>query len=210
MQIVGHSLGSHIAGFAGKSFQDNTGLKLFRIFGLDPAGPSFEGRPSSERLSQGDAGTVVVLHTDGVFGYKQSLGTLDFYANFGDLVQPGCSMWDLVTNLLGGQYYCFVFTFAAESHNEYWEHFGVQSKISYIHILEQVLSISFYAQNTTQFITQVIYCMIDNSTTFAWFFPLSIELQKLFVALDVYNHPEKFLCNFTLVQCFYYFVNSRT
>ena len=37
---VGHSLGSHTCGFAGKNFP-KLGLRMSRISGLDPAGPLF-------------------------------------------------------------------------------------------------------------------------------------------------------------------------
>lgn len=41
--LVGHSLGSHLVGFVGRSIYKNSNntLKLKRITGLDPAGPFF-------------------------------------------------------------------------------------------------------------------------------------------------------------------------
>ncbi len=46
---VGHSLGAHVCGFAGKK------VKLDRITGLDPAGPLFRNQPAEARLDKADA-----------------------------------------------------------------------------------------------------------------------------------------------------------
>lgn len=56
--IIGHSLGSHIASYAGKKI---TGLG--RITGLDPAKPYFESMASVTRLTPNDAIFVDVIHT---------------------------------------------------------------------------------------------------------------------------------------------------
>lgn len=47
--IIGHSLGAHACGFAGKKY------KFARITGLDPAGPGFKGQPKEKRLDIDDA-----------------------------------------------------------------------------------------------------------------------------------------------------------
>lgn len=39
ISIAGHSLGAHVAGFAGRSIYDSCKTKISTIFGLDPAGP---------------------------------------------------------------------------------------------------------------------------------------------------------------------------
>lgn len=39
--IVGHSLGSHVAGYIGRTVKLNSRLKIRRITALDPAGPGF-------------------------------------------------------------------------------------------------------------------------------------------------------------------------
>ncbi|XP_057336467.1 pancreatic lipase-related protein 2-like [Microplitis mediator] len=90
VHLIGHSLGAHIAGYAGAELQGKVG----RISGLDPAKPDFEYMPSHVRLDPTDAMLVDVIHTDsgGIFrtGINQPCGHLDFYPNDGD-EQPGCS-----------------------------------------------------------------------------------------------------------------------
>lgn len=76
---MGHSLGSHIAGFAGKTVLSETGYRVGRISGLDPAGPCFEDMDTSHRLSKNDADYVDVIHTDsGMFGLDEPLGERTF------------------------------------------------------------------------------------------------------------------------------------
>ena len=82
---VGHSLGAHLLGAAGRS----CGGALDRITGLDPAGVGFQTAENAEhRLGPGDARLLVdVIHTDGqdvpYFGTLLPMGTLDFYPNYG-------------------------------------------------------------------------------------------------------------------------------
>ncbi len=45
--IIGHSLGAHIAGYAGERIPN-----LGRITGLDPAGPLFENTDTAVRLDK--------------------------------------------------------------------------------------------------------------------------------------------------------------
>lgn len=92
VHVIGHSLGSHVAGFAGKRVKEMLGRKIERITGLDPAGPLFEPLPISNRLNSGDAQMVDIIHTDGgVFGFFKPIGTVDFFANGGVPFQPGCA-----------------------------------------------------------------------------------------------------------------------
>ncbi len=90
MHIIGHSLGSHIAGYAGERIKN-----LGRITGLDPAGPYFENTDPKVRLDETDALFVDVIHTDGApiyyigLGLLQPSGHVDFYPN-GGLEQPKC------------------------------------------------------------------------------------------------------------------------
>ena len=60
LDLVGHSLGAHALGFAGKSYLKSTGVKLARIVALDPAAPCFKGVDEENRLSKDDANFVQV------------------------------------------------------------------------------------------------------------------------------------------------------
>ncbi|XP_070571975.1 phospholipase A1 1-like [Ptychodera flava] len=85
---VGHSLGAHLLGKAGRSSR-----AFSRITGLDPAGPEFEERHTGKLLKSSDATLVDVIHTcgfsDGLsipinhYGTLKPLGTVDFYPNYG-------------------------------------------------------------------------------------------------------------------------------
>lgn len=98
--IVGHSMGAHIAGFAGAHLNG----KIGRIFGLDPAGPMFTKltvKSEDERLDPSDAEFVqgksyfmpfvmfyllslfhIVIHTDKTFiGTQIASGHQDFHPN---------------------------------------------------------------------------------------------------------------------------------
>ncbi|KAI8433106.1 hypothetical protein MSG28_013958 [Choristoneura fumiferana] len=90
IHMIGHSLGSHISSFTGKTFTSLTGLKLGRITGLDPAGPCFSHIEPELRMSATDAEFVDVIHTDaGVYGLKDPVGQVDYYPNSGSQ-QPNC------------------------------------------------------------------------------------------------------------------------
>ncbi|CAL4217380.1 unnamed protein product [Meganyctiphanes norvegica] len=92
VHLIGHSLGSHVAGYAGELI---TGLG--RISGLDPAGPYFTWMPSFVILDETDAIFVDNYHTDarplylGGYGTPQAMGNVDFYPNGGSF-QPGCGL----------------------------------------------------------------------------------------------------------------------
>ncbi|KAI8793133.1 triacylglycerol lipase [Biomphalaria glabrata] len=96
MHIIGHSLGSHIAGYAG----ERTYGRLGRITGLDPAGPYFENTDIRVRLDPSDARFVDVIHTDGRsllvlgLGTLQPMGHYDFYPNLGHEM-PGCQYFPI-------------------------------------------------------------------------------------------------------------------
>lgn len=90
VHIIGHSIGAHVAGYAGERT-----ARLGRISGLDPAGPFFQQTDPHVRLDPSDAEFVDVVHTDGSsfselgMGAPQEMGHVDFYPN-GGRNQPGC------------------------------------------------------------------------------------------------------------------------
>ncbi|KAK6188486.1 hypothetical protein SNE40_004651 [Patella caerulea] len=90
VHVIGHSLGSHIAGYIGEIIPG-----LGRITGLDPAGLSFENYDVKVRLDPSDATYVDVIHSDAgtlftlAFGLAKAIGDTDFYPN-GGRNQPGC------------------------------------------------------------------------------------------------------------------------
>ncbi|KAG8435842.1 hypothetical protein GDO86_013696 [Hymenochirus boettgeri] len=92
VHLIGHSLGAHTAGEAGKRMPG-----IARITGLDPAGPFFENTPPEVRLDPSDAKFVDVIHSDTSplipkmgYGMGQAVGHVDFYPNGGENM-PGCS-----------------------------------------------------------------------------------------------------------------------
>ncbi|XP_041787627.1 phospholipase A1-like [Anopheles merus] len=87
--VVGHSLGAHVAGIAGKRVQNG---RLHTIIGLDPALPLFSIHEKENRIDHQDAMYVEVIHTDGgLLGFRDPIGTADFYPNGGSH-QPGCGL----------------------------------------------------------------------------------------------------------------------
>ena len=63
VHLIGHSLGAHVVGFAGKNV---TNPNVGHITADDPAGPGFTGQPPENRLAVGDASFVNVIHTNGI------------------------------------------------------------------------------------------------------------------------------------------------
>lgn len=108
--ILGHSLGSHVAGYAGERIKG-----LGRITGLDPAEPYFQGYGPGVILDPTDANFVDVIHSDATpfwdvgsaitnpdkgLGMSDPVGHIDFYPNNGER-QPGCKK-SLVKQIIGG------------------------------------------------------------------------------------------------------------
>jgi Ca2+-binding RTX toxin-like protein len=88
-EIIGHSLGAHIAGIAGQEFKKDGSPPINQIIGLDPAGPFLETASPDQRISPDDAQRVVVIHSSnsltagfaagGLGLYRDDLGALDVY-----------------------------------------------------------------------------------------------------------------------------------
>lgn len=89
VNMIGHSLGAHVGGFAGSAYRASTGRSIGQIVGLDPAGPEFENAATGDRLDPTDATRVTAIHTSETLGYDARLATLDLYINWNDLFQPG-------------------------------------------------------------------------------------------------------------------------
>ena len=118
--LIGHSLGAHIMGYAGKRFNQFTmappsgnftsgnygdgtnetvpyrSVKISNILALDPAGPCFgfndTSYPVTDRLHSTDAALVEVVHTNGIYGGEGIDIKLGHLDYFpnGGQVQPGC------------------------------------------------------------------------------------------------------------------------
>lgn len=87
INVVGHSLGGHVAGFAGKRA---TRGRIQALFATDPAGPLFTVGDAANRLAAGDAVYTEAIHTNaGTLGFDQPITTTSFYPNWGSS-QPGC------------------------------------------------------------------------------------------------------------------------
>lgn len=89
LEIDGHSLGAHCAGFAGKNVKKG---RVHVIRGLDPALPLFSYNKPADRLSSTDAYYVESIQTNGgKLGFLKPIGKAAFYPN-GGKSQPGCGL----------------------------------------------------------------------------------------------------------------------
>ncbi|XP_041978292.1 pancreatic lipase-related protein 2-like [Aricia agestis] len=88
IHIIGHSLGAHIAGCAGESFEEKTGNKIAKISGVDPIHPCFN--EISNQLRSGQAKFVDTYRCNAYgFGADKSLVDAVFVVNNGK-TQPNC------------------------------------------------------------------------------------------------------------------------
>ncbi|XP_013139006.1 PREDICTED: lipase member H-like [Papilio polytes] len=89
---IGHSLGAHILGYAGERYFVETSENVWRITGLDPAGPCFANSPKEEQLRSGNAVYVEVYHCNaGHLGTTNAIADADIFFNREGKIQPGCS-----------------------------------------------------------------------------------------------------------------------
>ncbi|XP_061386831.1 phospholipase A1 VesT1.02-like [Musca vetustissima] len=87
--LIGHSLGAHVSGYAGKLVKRG---KVNTIVGLDPALPLFSYSDCSTRLCTTDASYVESIQTNGgTLGFLEPIGKGAFYPN-GGKTQPGCGV----------------------------------------------------------------------------------------------------------------------
>ncbi|KAH8317101.1 hypothetical protein KR074_011834, partial [Drosophila pseudoananassae] len=91
IHLIGHSLGAHIVGAAGRHLTKLTGKVIPRITGLDPAKPCFNEGEVLSGLMRGDASFVDVIHSNsGVLGKRDPMGDADFYPSGLDPLPAGC------------------------------------------------------------------------------------------------------------------------
>jgi pancreatic triacylglycerol lipase len=86
VNVIGHSLGSHVAGFTGKSVMYG---KLNAIFATDPGAFVISDDPTG-RLDASDANYVEAIITSSI-GFRQPIAHATFYPNWG-LLMPGCGV----------------------------------------------------------------------------------------------------------------------
>ncbi|XP_013142878.1 PREDICTED: lipase member H-B-like [Papilio polytes] len=93
IHLMGHSLGAHVMGYAGRWLRER-GKIVSRITGLDPARALFEGTFGFfKQLDRTCALFVDIIHTDaGNYGTSKSTGTVDIWPNYygPKSQQPGC------------------------------------------------------------------------------------------------------------------------
>ncbi|CAB0004108.1 unnamed protein product, partial [Nesidiocoris tenuis] len=96
VHLMGHSLGAHVVGFAGKEVKE-AGKLVGRITGLDPNNFGY-GRSSPEyRLAPDDAEFTDCITTNyGSMGIGIPVCQANYFANGAGAVQPGCFYLDLV------------------------------------------------------------------------------------------------------------------
>lgn len=100
IHIISHSLGSHVAGYAGNRLLG----RLARITAIDPMDLYFGGTDPLVRLDTTDAKFVEVIHSNNDaannlgLGIPEAIGHVDIYPN-GGKKQPGCK--DALGTIIG-------------------------------------------------------------------------------------------------------------
>lgn len=91
IHCIGHSLGSQMLGFAGTTYTEMTGEKIWRITGIDPAGPCFSNSLIQNQIRSGVGQYVEVYHCNAEgLGTTAVLADTDFFFNKKGKKQPSC------------------------------------------------------------------------------------------------------------------------
>lgn len=107
INLIGFSLGAHMAGFIGKKLGANT---LPAIVAIDPPQLLYDIGNPNERVHFTDAKYVEVIHTSSmVVSFHQHIGDADFMMNYG-YIQPQCQgVWikrlKMCSHLTGCKYF---------------------------------------------------------------------------------------------------------
>ncbi|XP_037029928.1 calcium-activated chloride channel regulator 1-like [Bradysia coprophila] len=89
VELIGHCIGAHVAGQAGKLFKRFTGTNIDKIIGLDPAG-LYWSTHLNEALQMGIANDLLVFHTNmAKYGFPARISPYDKLVNGGQ-TQPSC------------------------------------------------------------------------------------------------------------------------
>uniref|UniRef100_A0A146LY41 Lipase member H-A n=1 Tax=Lygus hesperus TaxID=30085 RepID=A0A146LY41_LYGHE len=97
VHVIGHSLGAHIAGFAGKFTKSDHQISLGRITGLAPSYPGYEDNTSQFRLSSDDAKFTDCIFTDyNNLDMGIPICQANFFPNGVGISQPGCFREDIM------------------------------------------------------------------------------------------------------------------
>ncbi|XP_065073472.1 lipase member H-like [Ochlerotatus camptorhynchus] len=87
INVIGFSLGAHVAGNAGK----HHGGSINSIIALDPAGPLFSAGQADAVSPQDGLYVETIMTNAGLLGINVPLGQANFYPN-GGRTQPGCGI----------------------------------------------------------------------------------------------------------------------
>ncbi|XP_047019796.1 pancreatic triacylglycerol lipase-like [Helicoverpa zea] len=137
LQLIAHSLGAHLMGYAGRRAR-KLGYIIPRVTGLDPAGVFFEGFTIYQALDRRSGLFVDVIHTDaGGYGMRKSDVTVEFWPNTDEKEsQPGCPVGDF--EMFTKESLC--------SHDRAWQYYS--ESLAYPTALQAVYANSFEEWNT--------------------------------------------------------------